>query len=76
MSKYKEAWEAVSFILMKEHKYTMLIDELIERATPKKCINYDNSDLEQGKWCPTCGLHNLQQNDYCYNCGQALDWSE
>lgn len=27
--------------------------------------------------CPVCNHHNIEKADnYCFNCGQALDWSD
>ena len=57
--------------------------ELVERATPSKPTAFDEySDIE----CPSCereldnwwNPQNKTQggDDFCPNCGQALDWSE
>ena len=63
------------------------LQELVEKATPKKVENMMNHFIPEtydyeytsGK-CPTCG-NNLccdeyHQEDYCGICGQALDWGE
>ena len=45
------------------------IEELVERATPKEII-YDYM-------CPKCqNICETENQKYCDNCGQALDWSE
>ena len=48
-----------------------LIIEALEKQIPKK--------LKDDGWlyCPICGRDVLMDRfDYCYHCGQALDWSE
>lgn len=58
--------------------------ELVERATPKKIITdgsaYSTCDKVQ-YICPNCKKIMLRavcarvtKPNYCYNCGQALDW--
>lgn len=53
------------------------ISELIEKATPKKPIFYE----EYCAKCPACG-HLYEEGiddygaDYCIMCGQRLDWGE
>ena len=50
----------------------------LEYRTPKKPYSEEKDDLIPV--CPNCGeskgLYNLNgSNDYCSNCGQAIDWS-
>ena len=60
----------------------------MEKQIPKKCeiytaiqprMTFDNEvDVYE---CPTCGTHigvadENNQYPHCWNCGQALDWSE
>lgn len=59
------------------------IEELVERATPKKIIVGDEEEL----FCPNC-MTNYRimtfsgecapnyENPFCGECGQALDWSD
>lgn len=61
------------------------VEELIEKATPKKPINQSTPLVRQG-YCPNCKgeLRKLGSRNevvivgqlYCCSCGQALDWSE
>lgn len=94
MNKYQEAWERFSNNLYKPNEGydifergddELLIDELVEKATPKKPIDIQEPLVKWGI-CPTCkGLLNtlggrpnrvLESDRYCRDCGQALDWSE
>lgn len=63
------------------------LQELVEKATPKKVNNATREDyMETGykNCCPTCGAmvgtitpHIYIEHDrYCCICGQKLDWSE
>lgn len=48
--------------------------EALEKQIPKKPIM-----LEQIYVCPTCGDSfnmNEYEMDYCWECGQGLDWSD
>ena len=67
--------------LFKSSKY---LQELVDKATPKKPINQSTPIVRQG-YCPNCkgelrklGSRNevvLEGQLYCSSCGQALDWS-
>jgi hypothetical protein len=49
----------------------------LEKQIPKKPI-LDTIFPSGVKWylCPACKHNNIEKNDnYCHNCGQALDWS-
>ena len=92
MSKYTEALSSIYFTMHSrvkpktlghcEDKNIELLEELAERATPKKPdVNINNG------YCPNChnafGLERTRQAmlrpywlSYCPCCGQALDWSE
>lgn len=55
-----------------------MLQELVDRATPKKPYgtNGDWANLSMNR-CPYCKAYPLSPNDdYCPNCGQAIDWSE
>ena len=62
-----------------------VLEELVDRATPKKPINQSTPLVRQG-YCPNCkgelrklGSRNevvIEGQPYCCSCGQALDWSE
>lgn len=49
------------------------LDELVERATPKKRHPLD-------EYCPVCNAefynHRLGTFNFCYNCGTALEKSD
>lgn len=48
-----------------------ILQELIERATPKKL-----NSIDVYVKCPNCSNDEIRDIDnYCPNCGQALDWS-
>lgn len=51
------------------------LDELVDKATPKKIE--EPLRLEQGLCgeCPRCTAF-VQNSNYCGHCGQKLDWSE
>ena len=55
-----------------------VIQELVDKATPKKVIIKKYGDFNIGDYyCPHC---NQQINEefepkYCKDCGKALDWS-
>ena len=92
MSKYTEAISSIYFTMHNrvkpktlgycEDKNLEVLEELVERATPKKPdVNINNG------YCPNChqafGLERTRQAmirpywlSFCPCCGQALDWSE
>lgn len=56
-----------------------LLQELVDKATPKKPIKDEVQDIRYvTKYiCPNCGgKFTGKISDYCYHCGQAFDWSE
>ena len=59
--------------------YRKLMQELVDKATPKKVKEIDRS---VGYFaCPNCKQSIAwycvnAQSKYCVKCGQALDWSE
>lgn len=67
------------------HDWKSDLQELVDRATPKKPINQSTPVVRQG-YCPNCKgeLRKLRSRNevvlegqlYCCSCGQALDWSE
>lgn len=62
---------------------TLAIDAL-EKQVPKKVLNQKGlKNFNSQKYairgnCPVCGTEDLisSTSDYCYHCGQALDWEE
>ena len=74
--------------LKQYEQQTKTLQELVDKATPKKVLNirsrkyrpfYDRYDEVVGK-CPNekCISYVFKEKDrsYCADCGQALDWSE
>jgi rubrerythrin len=64
----------------RNNKDIALLHELVDKATPKKPDRYiflkRNSDgLPTHGFCKECGTSVLSKNNYCPNCGQAIDWS-
>lgn len=50
-------------------------------GTKATCITRLRSDWARPKriysgFCPGCGCGNDSDNEYCWKCGQRLDWSE
>lgn len=62
----------------------ILMQKLVERATPKKpeyeADGYYNGELVYDTWfCPNCKTrYEVDYNDikYCPKCGQKIDWGE
>ena len=55
------------------HKSYMLLQKLVNKATPKKATPFPNSSYYN--ICPKCKITLEFKPEYCHNCGQALDWS-
>ena len=76
MNKYQEELDT----LTKSAVFTSeILQELVDRATPKKAIKDEIQDIRYiTKYiCPKCGGKITGRvSDYCYHCGQALDWSD
>ena len=100
MNKYQEALEFLKesacenyfkqHVQTHEERVTIFksseyLQELVDKATPKKPINQSTPVVRQG-YCPNCkgelrklGSRNevvLEGQLYCCSCGQALDWSK
>ncbi len=69
----------------KNYKDKVLIDDALEKQTPKKPTIYGDGVGDDGEIiydsydCPSCGVSyelDYDKHDYCLTCGQALDWSE
>ncbi|MCI5722383.1 MAG: hypothetical protein MR283_00050 [Erysipelotrichaceae bacterium] len=60
-------------------KSAKALQELVDKATPKKAklSNEQKIRYVQTYVCPTCGKEFTggKLSNYCYRCGQALDWS-
>lgn len=53
------------------------LQELVDKATPKKPIRFKNSVYISNPKCPICKTTpHIGNQKYCDECGQALDWSD
>ena len=81
MNKYQEALDIVKKCNCIDCTCTAIdtLQELVDRATPKKPIKDVPSKLiyEQTYVCPNCGRRfSGRISKFCYRCGQALDWRD
>lgn len=67
MNKYNSHW---NILIKKETGYT--IDELVERAIPKKLKKYNKDFYE----CECGTIYKFKDSNFCGYCGQKLEWSE
>ena len=49
-----------------------LLQKLVDKATPKKLKNYRYFVGD----CSNCGRAVIEDQEYCDQCGQKLDWSK
>ena len=58
----------------------LLCKNALEKQIPKKPINNDTKGIRytDSYICPNCnrGFTGTGIADYCYHCGQALDWGD
>lgn len=101
--KYQDALEELSFPLVssdcggckcgesdcscEKSEAVETLQELVDKATPKKPLNIKDENLKEvgGKSrygsfitgsCPNC-KHDVQLGmNYCFECGQAINWGE
>lgn len=59
-------------------KLNKVICEALEKQIPKQPIKSDNEIRYCEVWkCPSCGFEwSSRVVDFCYKCGQYIDWSE
>ena len=84
MKDYKQALETL-FMMASEHlgfelNYEKsLLQELVDKATPKKPIIEGPFIREEDTFCPNCKnnicLTPSSKPNFCWCCGQELDWS-
>lgn len=49
----------------------------LKKQIPKRVKHIESTtDGHLLGYCPSCILKVLDENKFCYECGQALDWSE
>ena len=79
MTKYEKDLNAIEITMLNQcnqeyndikHRF-ISIKELVERDKPKKVINVNDE-------CPICKcfVDFMEEDNFCPNCGQRLDWSE
>lgn len=78
MNKYEEAIEDIVVVRLTSagEEGIKNLQELVERATPMK-PKYEFMGMGgiPIRVCSKCGF-TLKKEHFCFNCGQALDWSE
>ena len=62
-------------------KNIAIIEKLVNKEYPRPIqefpiVNRNNEPIVMLKHCPKCKELITNRNNYCGNCGQALDWSE
>lgn len=83
MNEYQEAIKTIKCNYPPSN-YSMLCEALdmaidaLEKQTPKTPIKSDREIRYCEVWeCPNCGFEwSSRFVDYCYKCGQQIDWSK
>lgn len=89
MNKYQEALLDIQYIYAQSQKYKKLqkynakrqletLQELVDKATPKKPVNWKAERRLNGAVefnCPVCNRLYTERVNFCSSCGQAIDWS-
>ena len=58
-------------------KIVSVFKELVDKATPKKAYLKENTITNLPmEMCSTCNDNIKYGNNYCSECGQAMDWNE
>ena len=59
-------------------EFKVLAIDALEKQIPKKPIKSDREIRYCEVWkCPSCGFEwSSRVVDYCYRCGQRIDWQE
>lgn len=87
MNKYQEALDRIKSQRVKVNSWEYrafadknsdldTLQELVDKATPKKPTNQYPIDLGLGNYgdCRICNYGVNYQQNYCDNCGQKIDW--
>ena len=88
MNKYQEALLDIRYIYAQSQKYKKLqkynakrqletLQELVDKATPKKPVNWKAERHINGKVefnCPICNRLYTARVNFCSSCGQMIDW--
>lgn len=63
-----------------QDKALAIVQKALEKQIPKKPIPTEEQNIRfaMNYICPSCKKHFTGTGiaDYCYHCGQALDWSD
>ena len=87
MNKYQEALEIVKhyYVSNEAPKSIALLQELVDRATPKQPLNRytyntDGGEKVENGECPHCHKAMVRTMDiessFCDHCGQSLEWEQ
>lgn len=60
------------------HDWKSDLQEVVDRATPKKPKNWKAERRPNGRVefnCPVCNRLYTERVNFCASCGQAIDWS-
>lgn len=81
MNKYQEALDYAKKHLdsKQDLEKVGVLQELVDRATPKKAKPMYLPLVFTPYRCPCCGAlvrSEIGKFNYCHNCGQAIDWSD
>ena len=81
MNKYQEALDCAKKHLDSKHdlKKVEVLQELVNKGTPKKAKPMYIPLVSTPYRCPCCGTlvkNEIEEFNYCHNCGQAIDWCE
>lgn len=91
MNKYQEAKKYINKII-ENPKWSKVdiewqaideIKELLDKATPMKPKNINVENLVENGFipllvaeCSKCECEIVEHQDYCWHCGQAIDWGK
>ena len=89
MNKYQEALDYAKKHLDSQLDLEKIevLQELVDKVTPKKAVKLPEIEYGYTHECPVChqyvgtvceseeGLY-VEENEYCCECGQKLDWSD
>lgn len=77
-NKYQEALDNVRKVYVESNHYDKedirLLQELVDKETPMKVVKWKLAQPETR--CAKCGAGVERKDDYCWGCGQKLDWSD
>ncbi len=87
MNKYQEALLNIRYYYAQSQKYKKLqkynairqletLQELVDKATPKKPKNWTVRYRGIEFNCPVCNRLYTERVNFCSSCGQAIDWGK